>query len=315
MKIDFNNFQVNENGELNRQINGDILVKEIEVKDYARGKYLSMIVTDGSNDVKAVEWNYIPANFLPRKNDVCSIVGKIGMYNNERNITVSSILPGSCSITDFLVSNVDVEDCKSKIEDLVEGIKTPELNKGLCDVLNDYADSFNSVPSAVSHHHDYYAGNLKHTTEVALSTAHVCDLMIEMGYKINKDLAVTGAILHDIGKCTCYCMDGVVPSMTEVGKTHDHIVEGVLILSKYKDVFGSYYSLLDEIICSHHGKLEFGSPVLPSFLEALIVSKMDGLSAAVAGMDKEIQSQSTRWGLKKSYAFGTHLLNFEIGEK
>ena len=315
MKINFDEFNVSSNGELDKQISGDVVVKEIEVKDYSRGKFLSMVLSDGKTNVKAVEWNYTPAQYLPNKNEVCSISGKIGLYNGDRNITISSIMPGATPITDFIKSNVNIVLAVELLNELVDDIRTPELSKGVKAVLSDYLELLKVVPSARSHHHDYYAGNLQHTLEVALSVSKICDLCKLFGYDVNKDLAVVGAILHDIGKCNCYKMDGLVPEMTEVGKIHDHIVEGILIINKYRETFGEYYDLLDEIICSHHGKLEYGSPVTPCFLEAYIVSTMDGLSAGVAGMSKELESQSTRWGIKKSYAFQTYLLNYKLEDK
>lgn len=149
----------------------------------------------------------------------------------------------------------------------------------------DILDDFTEYPAAAKVHHAHRHGLLQHTVEVAALTDALCDQVIEWGYAINKDLAVAGALLHDIGKVWELSAEDGPVEHTAVGLI-GHIVRGCQhVTETAATIPGFPPDLLLELqhcILAHHGKLEFGSPVVPMTDEADIINVTDGLSARLA---------------------------------
>lgn len=140
-------------------------------------------------------------------------------------------------------------------------------------------EDFRSWPAAVSFHHAYVGGLLEHTVavaRVALSQASAC---AANGYPVNLPVTIAGALLHDIGKMDAYRLTPA-PEMTVEGTVIDHVVMGYQTYSAAVREFGldrQTATAIGHILISHHGSREFGSPVLPSTPEAMIVSSADEL--------------------------------------
>ena len=141
------------------------------------------------------------------------------------------------------------------------------------------------VPGAKGVHHAYTGGTLIHS----YSVAQIAQAMSQAIPEANEDLCVVGAFLHDIGKLYTYRLNGINIEMTDEGNLYDHIfmgaefignfTEGLVDCNKYSNM--KKLELLRHIILSHHGKLEFGSPVVPQCIEAHIVNFADNLDANV----------------------------------
>ncbi|MBQ3402360.1 MAG: HD domain-containing protein [Synergistaceae bacterium] len=138
-------------------------------------------------------------------------------------------------------------------------------------------EKFKVWPAAVTLHHAYTGGLLEHSVSVAIGARdmarHYADFMIP----VNMDLVIAGALLHDIGKLEAYTINPV-PQVTPTGNAIEHITLGYSMfmrLAEAEHLDSGLTLALGHILVSHHGKREYGSPVLPVTPEAFIVNAAD----------------------------------------
>lgn len=127
-----------------------------------------------------------------------------------------------------------------------------------------------------------------HCYEVADMAVALGEVARHAGYTVNLDLCIAGGMLHDIGKCQTYKYDGAAVAMTTDGQLLDHIVLGIEIIDKFAEQFQAagkdlaWLPWLKHIIASHHGELEYGSPVFPLCIEAYLVNLADNASSTLS---------------------------------
>lgn len=142
------------------------------------------------------------------------------------------------------------------------------------------------APGAVIHHHNYLGGLLEHTIEVAQMSYNLASVLPGA----STDIAIAGALIHDIGKMDLYKFKDDSKFEIEYDQMNgllEHITMGIMRIQEWElknkgilsDKEKEMLIIMKHIILSHHGLLEYGSPVTPKTLEASIVSKADGLSA------------------------------------
>ncbi|MBS3969235.1 MAG: HD domain-containing protein [Clostridia bacterium] len=144
------------------------------------------------------------------------------------------------------------------------------------------------------HHHAYIGGLLEHSLAVCKRSLALAELSM---ITINKDLLVIGSLLHDIGKIYSYEYDKPPIRLSSEGKLLEHIVIGLNLTS---DAYKNTMPLLDKedylhlqhMIASHHGKLEWGSPIVPKIIEAEILHTADNLDAIDFKYNKAVQDKS-----------------------
>ncbi len=161
-----------------------------------------------------------------------------------------------------------VDACRPAVRDFLRQIFAGELGK-----------MFRDAPAAVSNHHAYAHGLLGHTLTVTESARAMANCYRNVYPTLDIDVVVAGALLHDIGKIHTYAM-APIPEMTLAGAVLDHIAIGYALFVRLAEEGGLDPMLqleIGHILLSHHGQKEFGSPVLPATLEALIVSAADEL--------------------------------------
>jgi 3'-5' exoribonuclease len=147
---------------------------------------------------------------------------------------------------------------------------------------------FKKAPAAKGFHHVYIGGLLEHT----LSVIRLLDQMTNHYQGINRDILITGGILHDIGKIYEYSYDSIF-DYSDQGRLIGHIVIGIEMLDAKIAALGDFPERLAmelrHLILSHHGTQEFGSPKRPKTLEALIVHFIDDLDAKVNAFQEFIE--------------------------
>lgn len=156
-------------------------------------------------------------------------------------------------------------------------------------ILVENRDLFIKIPAAQSFHHAYASGLLEHVwslTRICVFLAdHYASYYRALDPPLNKDLLLTAAIVHDIGKLRELCYDMNEATYTVPGRLIGHVVMGRdMIRDAARQIEGfpdETLMLLEHAILAHHGKREFGAPVLPQTLEALIVSFADDLDAKI----------------------------------
>ena len=295
-------------------IQGHMIIKNVDVKSSVNGDFLVMTVSDGRRDLDCKKWNFTE-KLECKVGDVVHLVGTRNVYNGRVSAILSSVeIDRSIDYKEFIKhSDYTEQSLAEVIECALDSIEDYELKMVTKSLYVENRELFYEVPAAVGHHHDYLRGLAEHTMQVLTGVLSTYSL-----YKneLNRDLLVCGAILHDIGKVRCYELVEGIPAMTTEGKFFDHLVVGSEMLhDKIKELnfneTEEKFMKLKHIILAHHGKREWGSPVVPCFLEALVVSRNDDDSAKIIGMKKELALVDDEWSNSKSFVFDCRLYKGE----
>lgn len=158
-----------------------------------------------------------------------------------------------------------------------------------------FREQFAKAPAALRHHHAYVGGLLEHTAAVVT----LCRAALDHYPHVNRDLLLTGALLHDIGKVRSYQIGSGFEN-TDEGKLLGHLVIGIRMVTEAintfrrdrgKDFFPPAVELpLIHLLASHHGLMEWGSPVEPVFLEACLLHHADYMDSQIAKYQEAIRS-------------------------
>ena len=183
-----------------------------------------------------------------------------------------------------------VELMESDLRELMATVRSPHLRRLLTSLLGPDSETwaaFREAPAAKHYHQGYRHGLLDHSLGVAQA---VSTLAAVFG-GIDRDLAVTGALVHDIGKLDAYeIVDDETIEMTRLGRLHGEIALGHYRIRHEIEQLKGFPAELEEallhIILSHHGSLEHGSPVVPATREATLVHMADNLSSKLGSYDR-----------------------------
>jgi len=185
-------------------------------------------------------------------------------------------------------SDYDPESMFKTIHDLIERyIDDPCLKRLVCDLLREHAALFKKMPAAQNFHHSYTAGLLEHVwsmTRIAGFLAdHYAKYYKDLDPPLNKGVIMAAAILHDIGKLRELDYHPVEAKYTKEGQLIGHVMIGRdMVRDAARKIEGfplETLLLLEHAILAHHGRREFGAPIVPLTLEALLVSYVDDLDA------------------------------------
>jgi len=243
--------------------------------------YIDITLSDKTGLIKGKIWSDDMKNCeTVAEADVVSVSATIDEFNGQQIKVTNMSKVDKYDLADFQpTSGKDVEKMFGEIVEATEKVKNPSLKKLLKEFLNDkkVVEEYKRGAGGYTVHHDYLGGLLDHTTEMLNYVPAIC----KTHPKINKDMLVTGIIFHDIGKIYDYKVTTTI-TLTPKLRLLGHIFTGAEMVKKYGENTGMDEKLLDEVlhlILSHHGKMEFGSPVLPKTPEAIVLSMLDDISA------------------------------------
>jgi 3'-5' exoribonuclease len=172
-----------------------------------------------------------------------------------------------------------VDEMWSELQELVRHVQDPFIRELLQNITTEHADKMRIWPAAQTVHHAYRSGFLEHVLSVARSA-----LVLGTAYGADKDLLTAGALLHDIGKLEELSYDRVT-SYSRDGNLVGHVTLGAIMLRQAISTIPAFPDVLraqiEHLIVSHHGHKEFGAPVEPMTIEAMILSAADELDAKV----------------------------------
>ena len=258
-----------------------------------RSTYLSITLQDKTGTIDAKLWN--ATNEQVEKLIIGSVVqvkGDVIKYNEDRQMKIIKIHVASIDPNEqvkYLKSAPKTgEELIEEIKNYIDRIDNLKLNQLVRALFNDHLDKLAIYPAASKNHHEYVSG-LAHHTLCMLKTA---DALCALYPSLNKDLLFSGIALHDLGK-TVELSGPVVPEYTIEGKLLGHISISQAMIKEMADkmhIEGEEVTLLQHIILAHHGKNEFGSPVLPQVKEAEIVYLIDNLDARINMLEKALES-------------------------
>ena len=257
--------------------------------------YLNVRLRDKTGEVDGKIWdNAVEWDKQFKKGDVIQAQGGAISFKNTVQLTITGLKKvddSDINLAEYLpVAKGDIEAMFADLMGFIEQINTPCLKTLLEAFFQDdkIAALFKKAPAAKGFHHVYIGGLLEHT----LSVIRLLDQVTGHYRGIDRDLLITGGILHDIGKIYEYSYDSIFDYSDE-GRLVGHIVIGVEMLDKKIDTVENFPETLAmelrHILLSHHGTFEFGSPKRPKTLEALIVHQIDDLDAKVNAFQEFIE--------------------------
>ncbi|WP_034424783.1 3'-5' exoribonuclease YhaM family protein [Thermanaerosceptrum fracticalcis] len=249
------------------------------------GKFLNMILGDKTGQIEAFLWENAE-DCLAHLGEclVAKVEGEVETYRENIQIKVNSLIPCDCYVIEELVpvSSKDIGIMQVELGDVIETINDKNLKYLLNMITNDPVryKLFCRAPAAQFHHQAYLGGLLEHT----LGVVRVCTRLADIYKDVNRDLLVTGAILHDIGKTIELSYDLMI-GYTDQGRLLGHIVLGsqivVDLIKQIPDFPKDLELKIIHMIVSHHGEYEWQSPKRPKFLEAMLLHYADMIDAKV----------------------------------
>lgn len=178
---------------------------------------------------------------------------------------------------------------EADLRELIATVRDPHLRALLDRLLGPGTETgrrFREAPAAKRYHQAYAHGLLEHSLTVAQAVSAVSAIFPG----IDRDLAVTGALLHDIGKLDAYAAADAGIDMTEAGRLQGEIPLGYFLVRSELDAMGDVPPAraqeLLHVLLSHHGSLRHGSPVVPATREATLVHFMDNLGGRLGSFDR-----------------------------
>ena len=284
--------------EPNQKISDYFLIQKLDRKLDKNGKeYIHLELADNSGFVTAKIWNSNLDNCLNCKSgDVVYVTGKTEQFNESLQINVSALQKYNEEINfDLFVktSSIDLKEIKSEINLFIDRIS----NKSLRDFLTfqfadkEFSEKYFLFSAAKINHHEYKGGLAEHVLEML----RLSESFTKIYPNLNKDLIYSGIILHDIGKLFELDFNGVKTEYTPEGKLLGHIYLGASwVDSKLpEDIDKTIRLKLIHIILSHHGLLEYGSPIKPMIIEAMVVHIVDEASAKINSAKKYLDKNNT----------------------
>ena len=266
------------------------------------GAFMTFQFQDRSGTVSGIMWDRVDDALLcTEPGGFYHVQGKFGDYQGKPQLTVTAIYPAAddeINRDDFLVaSRYDRAEMLGKIRSYIESVKNPHLRKLLDSFFNDeeFTTQFSLAPGGAMVHHAYIGGLLEHT----LFMCRMAETAGSIHDEVDADLLMTGVILHDIGKIHEYVYESALDH-TYDGRLLGHITIGYDMakrrIESIKDFPEELARMVLHIILSHHGRMEFGSPKTPKFVEAQIVYFLDNLDARVAMFRTAVERNAgTKW--------------------
>lgn len=271
-------------------------------RPYKRGMFFEFIATDKTGEISIKYWGGDNKDRVKRlyesfnTGDVVQVrTGMVETYEDRLQISINEntggvrkCAPNEYDVTDFLpsLSEERINELYSMIKKELTTIQSEPLKNLLASFFDDpvFVSMYLHSPSAITHHHNYVGGNLEHTVGVM----RLCLNISEMYQRVNKDLLLCGALLHDIGKLKEYIYTAAI-DISDEGNFIGHIVIGEQwIREKIKQLQNDGNEFPKELehqlihlILSHHGKYEWGSPKLPKLVEACILHQADLMDSQV----------------------------------
>jgi 3'-5' exoribonuclease len=293
----------------NQVITAVFLVQNKEIRQKKSGEpYLSLMVGDRTGDVEAKMWdNAAEVMHTFERDDFVRIKGLYQIFQNRPQITLHKLMrmdEREIDFADFFpASQRDPEEMFAELRGIVESITNPHLRALLDAMFADerIARAYRIAPAAKVVHHAYLSGLIEHVLSMCklakVTGAHYKD--------VDLDLLLTGVLLHDIGKIDELTYDRGFGYSTE-GQLIGHIVMGVRMIEEkirhIPEFPHKLRTLLEHMILSHHGEMEYGSPKVPLFPEALLLHHLDNLDSKMECMRGLTDKDRLQEGCWTSYS-------------
>jgi 3'-5' exoribonuclease len=273
-----------------------LLVRDIELRPRRDGgEYLKLLLGDRTGSVTAMVWEEIgEARELCIPGEVVHATGRYSVHHRfGPQLSISSLRRAERH--EYAVDELrdgpahEPDQMEADLRELLRTIQNPHLRRLLTLVFGEGSSvwaSFRDAPAAKHYHQAYRHGLLEHCLTVAQAVSALSTIFPG----IDRDIAVTGALLHDVGKLEVYELQGGAISMSDRGRLCGEIPLGYYRVRRAIELLEGFPPELGEailhIILSHHGALEHGSPVVPCTREATLVHMIDNLGGRLGSFDR-----------------------------
>jgi len=277
----------------------DIFVLSEKILSQKRdgNNFLNVILSDKTGTIKGVVWDNVDQIAVGiTSGDFAHVNGSVSDYRGTLQVVIKKmdpISPDMIDPSDFLPqTSRDIEGMFERLIKITETIKTDYL-KALIDAFfkdKEFVNKFKTAPAAKKMHHAYIGGLLEHT----LSMVSLAEKIAGHYSGIDRDLLLSGTVLHDIGKIDEFEYQFKI-DYSDKGRLLNHIVIGLKMvddkLSGIEHFPEDQMLLLKHLIVSHHGTREFGSPEPPKTIEAVLLNYIDEIDSKVNGIRDFIASE------------------------
>lgn len=312
----------------NGLVEGFAIIKQCDKKTAKNGNtYLDIVLADKDGEIFAKLWDYIEDVQGKFENDMfVKVRGQISQYNGKDQFRIEKIRPviagDNVNVEDYVkTADYSGEDMLNFLLTTVNNFKDEELKIIVTYLLENNKEKILFFPAAFRLHHAIRCGLLMHTSSIV----KLCESICKVYPFVNRELLISGAILHDIAKTVEFEVreTGIASGYTVEGNLIGHLVKGAMMVAeaaKVLNIDNEKSMLLQHMILSHHGEPDFGAAVRPSFLEAELLSQLDLMDAriyeimdAVSGVEKGEFTQRL-WALedRKFYKYNDAELKVNI---
>ena len=269
---------------------------KIVAKTKSDKTYYNLLLQDKTGTIDGKVWDLSSGIDHFEAMDYILVEGQVTCFNNQLQLNIRRIRKareGEYEVSEYMpVSPYKVEDMEDALLAIVSRVENPYLHTLLSSFFIEdqaFMKSFRRHSAAKSVHHSFMGGLLHHS----LFVARTCEFLAKQYPMLNRDLLVTAALLHDVGKLK-EISDFPENDYTDEGQLLGHIVIGAMWIGERCDKIPDFpKKLRDELlhcILAHHGELEFGSPKKPAIMEALALSFADNLDAKLETFTELLKS-------------------------
>jgi len=285
-------------------VQGLFLVRSREVRSSPRTQstWLQLVVVDRTGSIEAKLWKsagqesgFEESARVAEPQQVIRVHGRAKTYQGRLELTIERLLPAAESEfdrADFVAhTRENVDELFAALLAEVRKMHNPWLQKLLLSFLEDpeIAKKMRRAPAAMTMHHAYVGGLLEHISSLSGLARAACAHYAG----VDADLLLSGVVLHDIGKTEELTDTAAITYSTE-GRLLGHITIGVAMTQRKISDIGGFpprlAMLVEHMILSHHGSLEFGAPVLPCFREAVLLHYLDDMDSKMASIRASLEA-------------------------
>ncbi|OQX06198.1 MAG: hypothetical protein BWK76_26510 [Desulfobulbaceae bacterium A2] len=272
-----------------------LLIQSATLGETKNGKpYLMLVLQDKSGDIAARAWSDAARlAALAEPGRVLRVRGQAVTFQDKLQIKVDTLDPlrpdeeEAYRATLVPSSSRAPEEMEAELQGLLRSFARPELRRLMRRLFGDaeIGPLFRQAPAAKKMHHAYRGGLLEHT----LSLARLADRVAAHYPRLDRDLLLAGALLHDLGKVYELVDDNGVFGYSDSGRLVGHLVQGAGMVrdaaAKISDFPPDLLDQLLHLILSHHGRYEYGAPCLPMTPEAIVLHSLDDIDAKMQYLD------------------------------
>ncbi|MFN0169903.1 MAG: 3'-5' exoribonuclease YhaM family protein [Bryobacteraceae bacterium] len=312
--------------EPNQVVHTTFLVQNKDVRQKKSGDpYLSLSLTDRTGDLDAKMWDNVGEVMETfSRDDFIKVKGQLLIFNNRPQLTIHKLQRVAEEEVDFAdyfpASERNPDEMLAELRGIIGAIGNPHLKALLTAMFDDpeIARRFKIAPAAKSIHHAFLGGLIEHV----LSLCSLGRMAASHYRSVDLDLLLTGIILHDLGKIYELNYDRGFGYSTE-GQLLGHLMIALRLVGEKLAAIPGFppklRNLVEHLIVSHHGHLEFGSPKIPLFAEALLLHHLDDMDSkmecarALIERDRLVEGDFTGYhsALERSLLKKNHYLDDE----